>query len=426
VASSEWESWIRSWKPCFTRPSWALFQELTWAWILCPGRRTATHMISILPRAHAHDAYHRFLRVGSWSMAKLWEILARALVTAFGEGRIVLDLDDTLFRKTGRKIEGAGLFRDPVRTSGRGIVYARGLSLVVLTLRVTPPWGGEPLGLPINMRLHRKKAATYLELAIEMLREVAGWFPERGFALFCDGAYASLVGVALPRTVVTSRLRRDAALYEVPQRSKKSLRGRPTKKGRRFPNPERMAKQSRIQWTRAEVDSRGQEQECFLYWRSVLWYHVCPDRPVLLVIARDPKGRRPDDFLVTTDLESAPAQVVSQYTGRWSIEDTFRNVKQFLGGEDPQTWKHQGPERAAALSLWLYAEIWLCYIKTRGCKITWPTLPWYTSKKTPSFLDALSDLRRTLWREMIFQKSAPQSLSAKNIRPLIEALARAA
>jgi len=37
--------------------------------------------------------------------------------------------------------------------------------LVVVTLRVQPPWGGEPLGLPINVRLHRKKELTTLDLA---------------------------------------------------------------------------------------------------------------------------------------------------------------------------------------------------------------------------------------------------------------------
>ena len=32
-----------------------------------------------------------------------------------------------------------------------------------------------------------------------------------------------------------------------------------------------------------------------------------------------------------------------------SIEDTFKNTKQSLGSEEPQTWKGQGPERAAVI-----------------------------------------------------------------------------
>jgi Zn-dependent protease with chaperone function len=70
-------------------------------------------------------------------MAPLWKIAAQSLVAAAVPGRIDLDIDDTLFHRPGRKVEGAGLFRDAVRTSGSGIVYARGLSLVVMTLRIT-------------------------------------------------------------------------------------------------------------------------------------------------------------------------------------------------------------------------------------------------------------------------------------------------
>lgn len=47
-----------------------------------------------------------------------------------------------------------------------------------------------------------------------MLTEIAGWLPERCFHLCADGAYATLAGTGLPRTQITSRMRRDAALFE--------------------------------------------------------------------------------------------------------------------------------------------------------------------------------------------------------------------
>ncbi len=424
-----WYRTLAAYASCFTRPSFVLFCELATAWILCPGRRTVTRMIGLLePRSRrAHDAYHRFLRRGAWRMSDLWPILARGLVAGFAAvGIIPLDLDDTLFHKTGRRIAGAGIFRDAVRSSGKAVVYALGLNLVVLTLRVTPPWGGEPLGLPIGVRLYRKGGPSHLDLAAQMLRAVAAWFPDRCFALCCDGAYASLAGRRLPRTQVTSRMRRDAALYEPPPKRRKPKRGRPAKKGKRLPTPEQLARRSRKGWTRVQVDMRGRQVERLILSRQVLWYSVCLDQCVLLVIVRDPEGKQPDDFFFSTELEDAPAVVAGRYFGRWSIEDTFRNVKQSLGGEDPQTWKHKGPERAASLSLWLYAATWSWYITTQGTKQTWPALPWYTAKKTPSFADALAALRRALWRERIFVKSAPRPLSPKMAEAVIEVLARAA
>ena len=114
------------------------------------------------------------------------------------------------------------------------------------------------------------------------------------------------------------------------------------------------------------------------------------------------------------------------YAGRWCIEDTFRNVKQFLGGEDPQCWKARGPERAAALSFWTYSAAWTWYLTVVGINKSWPDLPWYPSKCTPSFADALACLRRALWRSRFFATSEPPLLQAKIADTLIDVLARAA
>jgi len=97
-----------------------------------------------------------------------------------------------------------------------------------------------------------------------------------------------------------------------------------------------------------------------------------------------------------------------------------------LGGEDPQTWTGEGPERAAALSFWIYAAVWLWYIPTHGTIPSWPVLPWYRAKATPSFADALAALRRALWRRQISANSTSRSVSAKMTETLIEVLAQAA
>lgn len=429
TGGSAWETVLGACAVVFTQPSFVLFQLLLGGWVLCPGRRTVTRMIGVVDPdgAHAHDAYHRFLRAGAWPMAALWHTLVGVLVPRLAPAGVLrVDLDDTLFHKAGRKIEGAGTFRDPIRSTARKVVYALGLNVVVLTVRITPPWSGEPLGLPVNVRLYRKGGPSHLELGTAMLRELATWLPGRDFALTCDGAYAALAGMELPRTHVTSRLRRDAALYLPSPPRKPGQRGRPRKKGRRLPSPEHLARRVIHGWVPTTVDVRGKPVERLLFCRPVLWYHVCPHRLVLLVIVRDPRGKQPDDFFFTTDLNASAAAVASQYAGRWAIEDTFRSTKQTLGGEDPQTWKDDGPERAAALSFWIYAAVWLWYLKVYGTKPSWPTLPWYPKKCTPSFADALAALRRTLWRQRISANSSSEPLSPKIRDSLIEILARAA
>ena len=134
--------------------------------------------------------------------------------------------------------------------------------------------------------------------------------------------------------------------------------------------------------------------------RKVIWYKVS-EKPVLLVISRDPEGKEKDDFFFTTDLSLSAAEVIGGFADRWSIEDTIKNTKQFLGGQEPQTWKGKGPQRTAALSLWLYSVVWLWYLQQKKTQKLMVLLPWYPAKSRPSFQDALACLRRALWRQRI-------------------------
>jgi hypothetical protein len=429
-ALAAWAALLGSCAPNFTRPSFGIFADLLAGWVLAPGRRTVTAMIAVADPTgrRAHDAYHRFLRDGAWAMGRLWRMLATHAISRLApEGVVPLDCDDTLFHKSGRKVEGAGVFRDAVRSSAGRVAYALGLNLVVITLRVTPPWGGCPIAVPVNVRLRPKNdPTTIVAHAAAMIRELADWLPERDFHLCADGAYATLAGAELPRCQLTSRMRRDAALYE-PAPPPTGRRGRPRTKGDRLPTPPQLAAQARRRdWRRVTIDVRGQTVERLVYVRDVLWYAINKRDLVRLVVVRDPEGIEPDDFFFTTDLAATGAEVASRYAGRWSIEVTFRDAKQDLAGEDPQCWKRKGPERAAALSLWLHGLTWCWYIDVHPTGRTWSTKPWYRHKNTPSFLDALAALRRLLWSQRITTLSSPEPHDHEILDVLLDALAYAA
>lgn len=258
-----------------------------------------------------------------------------------------------------------------------------------------------------------------------MIEEVAGWLPDHRFLVGCDGANAPLAGRELPRTHVVSRIKRNAAIFELPPPRRPGQRGRPRKKGARLPCPEQLAVRTYDGWRDVVVEMRGQAVRRLVWARPVLWYAVRP-QPVLLVVVADPDVRQPDDLFFTTDLSLVPEQVVSIYAGRWSIEDTFRNTKQLLGGEDPQSWRGHGPERAAALSLWTYSTVWLWYVVCHGASAPWQPRPWRPAKRRPSFADAMAALRRALWAWRIFDGCDTRSQLAKFPDALIDALAEAA
>jgi hypothetical protein len=426
-----WESLLAAFVPLFNAPSFLIFVQIASAWVLCPGRRTITRLYALAEplQSKAHDAYHRFIREADWHAVHLWKIVAKLIVTALYEtGVICMDLDDTTFHKSGRKIEGAAWWRDAVRSTGTKVVHCFGLNVIVLTLRVNPLWGGEPLGLPINLRIHLKGGASLLVLAEEMIRETVSWFPGRCFEVCGDGFYASLMGKAFPPDVqLTSRMRRDAALYEMPPQKRPHTPGAPRKKGKRLPTPEAMALQIRNrQWKEETVVLRGKEKKRLVWSRTVLWYKVNPQFAVLLVICRDPAGKEPDDFFCTTDANQSARHVVESYAGRWSIEDTFKNTKQSLGAETPQSWKKFGPERIAHIAFLLYSLVWLWYLQSQGAKRTWKIVPWYPQKQNASFTDALASLRKMLWRKRIISMTGKSSVPSKIITTLIDVVAAAA
>ena len=116
-----WLGILNSFRSLFSSPSFLLFCSLVPAWCLCTTRHTISGIYRIAaplsPRAH--DSFHRFFRCACWSLEKLWAMLASSLIERFcPTGPVPVLLDDTAFHKTGRKIVGAGWWRDAFLITG--------------------------------------------------------------------------------------------------------------------------------------------------------------------------------------------------------------------------------------------------------------------------------------------------------------------
>ena len=207
-----------------------------------------------------------------------------------------------------------------------------------------------------------KKKKTTVALMIDMVNTVADWLPQAQF-LFCgDGAYACMAGDLPENVQLVSRIRCDAAIYEMPPKKKKKGRGRPPKKGKRKPTPQEMAKMVGNRWVKCKIDMYGEIVERKLYTFNALWYKVCPDKQVKIVIVRDPEGKKEDEFFFTTELTMSAQAIVYCYTGRWSIEVVFRETRQYLGMDQPQARKKEAVLRITPFCLWLNSVIKLWFI----------------------------------------------------------------
>src|SRR4029450_12109779 len=139
---------------CFTVPTFVVFRVLAVGLIAQTGRRTVCGMLLAAGVAMwmAHDRAHRFFSAARWSTDQLGLGLARLVVDAFvADGaRLEVAVDDTMFRRRGRRVAGAFWFHD---ASLPGVVVARGNRWIIAGLVVALPFTSRPACLPVLFRL---------------------------------------------------------------------------------------------------------------------------------------------------------------------------------------------------------------------------------------------------------------------------------
>lgn len=173
-----------------------------------------------------------------WSADALGLVVLEVIVTCLLEPDVPLRLvvDDTLFRRSGRKVWGTAWHHDPLATGRKPVAWAN--CWVVVGVLVELPFVPQrPVCLPVLTRLWHPKQPdrTKLALAVELVGLVAARYPDRQIHLTGDAAYAGKTLRDLPTQVtVTTRLRADAALYELAP-APTGRPGRPRVKGSRMP-----------------------------------------------------------------------------------------------------------------------------------------------------------------------------------------------
>jgi hypothetical protein len=109
--------------PLFSPRVWLRAQVLLVGAILTPGIRTVTAALRVMGLAGEHHFPndHRVLNRATWSARHGSRILLGLLITALvpAGATIVLGADDTVERRSGRKIRAKGCYRDAVRPRTR-------------------------------------------------------------------------------------------------------------------------------------------------------------------------------------------------------------------------------------------------------------------------------------------------------------------
>lgn len=418
---------------CFTAPSFVTFKHVVAGWLLCLERHTVTGV----PRASGavgekhHTSFHRFFRKARWAPDAIGLCLARLVLPLLPEDEpILLPLDDTLGRHTGKHIRAAAMHHDPLLSTRVKPVFHWGHVWVVLAVVVRVPLWRKSFALPVLVRLYRteklckKEHRAFrkkTELAADLLAVLAAAFPNRRFCVVADAgdANASVIKKLPDNVHFIGRARLDAALYALP---KPQRLGRPRIKGEKLPKPSERAESTRG-WQRVTLDVYGRTVTVRVQVFDGLWYVVAGGRMLRFVLVRGWPGHDNDDVFCSTDLTLSATQVIERYCQRWPIEVTFHETKGKLGFEDPQNRTQRAVERTAPMALWLYTLTLVWYLKVgqtlKSARL--PQFPWY-AKKVPAFSDMLAALRRECWRPRLLDPASDRIPREKSLAPLLHAV----
>jgi len=417
--------------------------------VLHRGRATVTGIFRTLGKlADRHwTVYHKFFYRAVWSLGELAVQLqvrviypmileSGALDPADQRPVVDLNIDDTTVGRYGRHVAHASWFKDASASGpahkGKVIHWAHNWIVGAVTLRL-PRWPLVRWVLPVAFQLYctvkdRRRIGpfrTRQQLAGQMVQQVAAACPDVHWRVAADGQYATREFVdALPHGVsLVSRIRRDAAIYQLPpDPAKRRGPGKPPKKGPRLPAPRNLAARRKRGWQTITVTHQGRQVPRLVLGITCLWYHVCKDRPIRLLIVRDPAGRQNDDFIFCTDPTIPDQQIVQRFVDRWGVEEAIFEAKQFLGFESARGWcsttvHHQAPLAMILLSM---VKAWFSRAALADPSLLPADTPW-RSKTRPSFLDMLAALRGVLWKHRISPKSAPPT----KVQDILDAVAYA-
>lgn len=346
--------------------------------------------------------------------------------------RLTVAIDDTPTPRYGPHVEGCGIHHNPSQgPAGEKHVYGH-VWVMLAALAKHEDWG--TIALPLQAQLYirevdveqlppeRERAFhTKLELAAGQLGWLKPWVDGRflAFWVVVDGGYAKKPFLRAARCggwVVVSRLRKDAALFSVPEPRRPGQRGRP-----------RIYGEQRISLAKRAGQTRGwQEVTCVQYGERVtkqVKVFLATWRPaeglILVVLVKEEDGWL---AFFCTDVKATAAEVLEAMADRGAIEQTNKDVKEVWGAGQQQVRNLDSNVGCFNLNLWLYSlvEAW-AFAREEEELVDRSRCPWDSEPRRPSHQDKRKALQGEALREGIKQELSGR-LDPGEIRALSDRL----
>lgn len=410
--------------------------------LLCRGGRTVCGVLRALGMEgeKRFDKYHRLLSRDKWDIFKGSKILLK-LLSGDNDTPIVIAIDEHIERRSGRKIKAKGCYRDAVRSSKGFIVRCFGLKWITVMVLRKFSWANRSFAMPFMTVLasseksdekEGKTHKTTIDWAVQIMKKIRRWSPERKLIFTADGGFASarLALECLKHSVsLVTRLRVDTRLFDFPKIT--TGPGRPAKKGKRLLSPKKMFEIGDSHWNKEKVRWYGGISKEIEYISTTCLWHVVGFEPIpiRLVLLRDPEGKYESVALMSTDVNLAVIELIEIFVVRWNQEVTHREVRDYLGVETQRQWSDLAIARSTPILFALYSIVILMADSLNLTKsLKAQKTAWY-QKEEVTFSDAFREVKQHLWRKRFFKssmkKGEPQEIIlGKEIDSMIDLLSQ--
>jgi hypothetical protein len=371
--------------------------------------------------------YYYFLGSLGRNVKAVARVLFGIAVRVIAPGdRLLLALDDTPTKRYGPLVEGAGIHHNPTPgPADQKFLY--GHVWVTLSWVVRHHWWGT-IGLPLLAMLYvRQKnlksiapwykvkfqtklqqAATLVEWAMQSLYGVG-----KTLWIVADGAYAKrpfLRRALTAGAIVVSRLRKDAALWSVPEPIEpgKRGRGRPSKYGK---DKMSLAKRAGHRWGWQHEDFVLYDEKVRKKYKTFLATYKPVGGVIRVVLVKEAHGWF---AYFCTKPDASVQEILEAVADRSAIEQNFHDLKEVHGAGKQQVRNYWANIAAYHVTLWWHTliELW-AWSKPQRELTDRSASPWDDASRRPSHADRRNALRRQCLENEFQSDGAAKSIPRK-------------
>jgi hypothetical protein len=415
--------------------------ELAKGCVLNFGRHTITGLLTAGGRQFQDwSADYRIFEEERFDRKKLFEpAIDRVLAGTDADAPLYTMMDDTLIRKRGRKVFGAGWKRDPLGPAFHTNFVWGQRYLQLSAALPDSQTEGRARGIPIDF-IHapsalkprknspeeawdeyreQQKRCKITVVGASRLAELREQVPDRKIVCSVDGGYTNReLFASIPKnTVLIGRIRKDASLFGVPGEPSGVSRGRKRYYGDKLRTPEEIRMDDSVPWQPVQAFAAGKTHVFDVKVVSPVRWKPGKDRNMLLVVIR-PLGYRPRKkakmlyrdpaYLICSDVTMALESLLQAYLWRWEIEVNFKEEKDVLGVGEAQVRKEESVRSAPAFYVACYALLLLSSHTAKAMPTDIPAPLWYPHKPSRrcSLQNLISLFRAQIWNiHLEFNKS---------------------